>query len=163
METGISSSTENSLLLVSMPKMRRERRHYPRVSLRARVQMLVPKEVVPATSLSTDISLGGIRVWRVDGVANRVTQMGEHIWVSFELPNGFAFEQVLCSVVFDVPRGNETPIRMMGLCFVSLSEEQQTALKSFLAKKRRGKRSDPKKRSTGRAFAGTGRSKESWH
>jgi hypothetical protein len=128
---------------VSMPslgserrRVRLDRRSHSRLPLRVAVlQQIVSGQPLFGVALaqSSDVGLGGMRVWRRCDPKEELLPIGTELLLSFELPGGAGLLELPCLVAFDEAQGKSRDYRMTGVSFSSLTPEQEAALKHFLS------------------------------
>ena len=117
-------------------RVRLDRRSHSRLPLRVAVrQQVVSSEPLFGVALaqSSDVGLGGMRVWRRCDPKEELLPIGTELLVSFELPGGVGLLELPCTVAFDEAQGKNRDYRMTGVSFLSLTVEQEAALKHFLS------------------------------
>ena len=117
-------------------RVRLDRRSHSRLPLRVAVrQQVVSSEPLFGVALaqSSDVGLGGMRVWRRCDPKEELLPIGTELLVSFELPGQGELLELPCTVAFDEAQGKNRDYRMTGVSFSSLTLDQEAALKNFLS------------------------------
>ena len=116
-------------------RVRLDRRSHSRLPLRVAVrQQVVGREPLFGVALaqSSDVGLGGMRIWRRCEPAEELLSTGTELLLSFELPGSAELLELPCLVAFDEAQGRNRDYRMTGVSFASLSPEQEQLLLRFL-------------------------------
>jgi len=117
-------------------RVRLDRRSHSRLPLRVAVrQQVLSREPLFGVALaqSSDVGLGGMRIWRRCEPSEELLSIGTELLISFELPGGAALLELPCTVAFDEAQGRNRDYRMTGVSFSSLSVEQEDQLTRFLS------------------------------
>lgn len=120
-------------------RSRTERRSSQRQPLRVAVRQLVMNQdrdaaEPPSLALaqSSDLGLGGMRLWRRCGADDPVLPARTLVELAFELPGTRELVELRGEVVSDEPQGEGREYRATGVRFFELSPEVQQRLRTFL-------------------------------
>ncbi len=123
----------------SRPERRRsrtERRSSQRLPLRVAVRQLVMggPEALPIIALaqSSDLGLGGMRVWRRCGANDPELPLHTPLELAFELPGTHELIELRGEVVFDEAQGEGAEYRATGVRFSDVPTELLDRLRGFL-------------------------------
>jgi len=117
-------------------RVRLDRRSHSRLPLRVAVrQQVLHREPLFGVALaqSSDVGLGGMRIWRRCEPDEELLPVGTELLVSFELPGTDGLLELPCSVAFDEAQGRNRDYRMTGVSFSALSVAQEAQLTRFLS------------------------------
>ena len=138
-----SGTSSSDIAVFAKPPLKLERRNHARVALRVTVTTRVFSATAPPLVLvgqSTDVGLGGMRLFRFAQQDEPRLHTDSIVLVSFDLPTGAVLCDVPCSLVFEVVQGKRHNVRMSGLSILSLHPNQEAALKTFLRSQKKAKR-----------------------
>jgi hypothetical protein len=120
-------------------RSRTERRSSQRQPLRVAVRQLVispdsDAAAPPSLALaqSSDLGLGGMRVWRRCSADDPALPVHTPVELAFELPGTRELVELRGEVVFDEPQGEGREYRATGVRFFELPAELQERLRGFL-------------------------------
>jgi hypothetical protein len=116
-------------------RSRSERRSFQRQPLRVAVRQLVMgSAATPAIALaqSSDLGLGGMRVWRRCSADDPVLPVHTPLELAFELPGTRELVELRGEVVFDEAQGDGREYRVTGVRFSDVSTEMLERLRGFL-------------------------------
>lgn len=120
-------------------RSRTERRSSQRQPLRVAVRQLVinpdsDAAAPPSLALaqSSDLGLGGMRVWRRCSTDDPALPVHTPVELAFELPGTRELVEIRGEVVFDEPQGEGREYRATGVRFFELPAELQERLRGFL-------------------------------
>ena len=117
-------------------RVRLDRRSHTRLPLRVAVRQQVLRGQPlfgVALAQSSDVGLGGMRIWRRCEPSEELLAIGTELLLSFELPGTDGLLELPCVVAFDEAQGRNRDYRMTGVSFASLSVEQEAQLTQFLS------------------------------
>jgi hypothetical protein len=113
-------------------RSRTERRSSQRQPLRVAVRQLVISPPSLALAQSSDLGLGGMRVWRRCSADDPALPVHTPVELAFELPGTRELVELRGEVVFDEPQGEGREYRATGVRFFELPAELQERLRGFL-------------------------------
>ncbi len=116
-------------------RSRTERRSSQRLPLRVAVRQLVMgAEAISISALaqSSDLGLGGMRVWRRCGADDPALPMHTPLELAFELPGTHELIELRGEVVFDEAQGEGHEYRATGVRFSDVPTELLDRLRGFL-------------------------------
>ncbi len=118
-------------------RSRTERRSSQRQPLRVAVRQLVMGMAAqPSIALaqSSDLGLGGMRVWRRCSAGDPVLPAHTPLELAFELPGTRELVELRGEVVFDEEQGEGSEYRATGVRFFDLPADMLERLRGFLQK-----------------------------
>ena len=116
-------------------RSRTERRSSQRQPLRVAVRQLVMDPAAhPSVALaqSSDLGLGGMRVWRRCSAGDPVLPVHTPLELAFELPGTRELVELRGEVVFDEAQGEGQEYRATGVRFFDLPDDMLERLRGFL-------------------------------
>jgi hypothetical protein len=116
-------------------RSRTERRSSQRLPLRVAVRQLVmgpAADPIIALAQSSDLGLGGMRVWRRCSADDPILPVHTPLELAFELPGTHEFVELRGEVVFDEAQGEGHEYRATGVRFSDIPTEMLDRLRGFL-------------------------------
>jgi hypothetical protein len=132
-----------SAVPVERRRSRSERRAWQRLPVRVAVRQQVKGNQAVLLAQSSDLGLGGMRLWRRSSEKEPELSAHTEVELAFELPGSSDLLTVRGEVIFDEAQGEGGVLRATGVRFCGLSEPEQTRLREFLTRPPAGDRDEP--------------------
>lgn len=123
-----------SAVPVERRRSRSERRAWQRLPVRVAVRQQVKGNQAVLLAQSSDLGLGGMRLWRRSSEKEPELVAHTEVELAFELPGSSDLLTVRGEVIFDEAQGEGGVLRATGVRFCELSEHEQARLREFLTR-----------------------------